>query len=621
VTPPETAAAILSGTGFGSGAGRNCFNIYPATEDGNSVLSLAQGGSVPGLPANGVNDLYESVRGPGGWTTISKSAASSETNRPAGGMCASADHRYSTLLTDSLAAGDEGTFVVEGKQTSYVRDPAGGFALVGQGENGTDPEANARWITPGASHIIFTSRRQLEPDAPPVGKEAIYDRTPGAPTQVVSLPPEGSPPATLTEFQNVNAAYQGSSADGTAVAFKVGTTMYVRSDNLETTKVVTGATAYAGMSPGGDVLFYATGNGATPGTLFAFVVASETATEIAPGSIFVNVSEDGSRAYFTSKSALTGTETNSQGQAAVAAENNLYAWDRAADATQFVAVLDPKDLQTIEGMSLIRWTNAAVSPNVNVQTGRANDPSRTTADGSTLVFESRADITDYESDGHIQIYRFDEEEGALDCVSCPPLGLPTTSDARLQVPVGTPFRSAGPLLRIQNVTADGQKVMFETQEPLLSADRNSTWDVYEWKAGQQPYLISSGEGSLPSHLYGMTASGSDVFFTTSDRLVPRDLSTVSSIYDARTGGGFPEGGQLPPCQGDACQGAAGAAPSLATPGSAALQGTGNQKPKSCKKNERRAKRNGKVRCVKKHAKKRPAKGRQGDTNKNRGAAR
>jgi hypothetical protein len=101
----------------------------------------------------------------------------------------------------------------------------------------------------------------------------------------------------------------------------------------------------------------------------------------------------------------------------------------------------------------------------------------------------------------------------------------------------------------------------------------------------------------------MTPSGSDVFFTSAERLVAQDLSTVISIYDARIGGGFPLTQSEPVCQGDNCQGTPGAAPALAGAGSASFQGAGNEKRQiGCRRNARRVTRNARTRCVKKHRK-------------------
>jgi hypothetical protein len=497
-------------------------------------------------------------------------------------------------VATGVAPGDEGSLVVEGKRSNYVRKPDGTYVLAGEGAEGTDPEANVRWLTESAGHIIFSSKKQLEPNAAPSGTETVYDRALGGPTHVVSLLPPNVP---LGPGQD--AQYQGSSADGSTVVFDVAGAMYARTDNAESTQVAGAPSTFAGASRNGDSVFYTNATPspveAVPATLFRFDTSTHFSTAIAPNSVFVNVSEDGSHAYFTSQSALDG--------AAVAGKDNLYVWDQKTAGIQFVAVLAPQDVN--EELSLARWVTSAVYPQPTTLRGRAKDTSRTTPDGSVLIFESRANLTGYDSGGHIEIYHYDAGSRDLTCVSCPAPGVPATGDAALQaLPDGSLF-STSSLVHIQNVTDDGRTVFFQTEDPLVPGDVNETWDVYEWKAGQQAYLISSGHGGLPSFLYGMTPSGHDLFFLSNERLVSQDLSTVSSIYDARVGGGFPEEGAEPPCQGDNCQGAASVPPSLAGAASGLFQGPENEKPRRhCRKGSRRVVHKGKARCVKKHRAKR-----------------
>jgi hypothetical protein len=80
--------------------------------------------------------------------------------------------------------------------------------------------------------------------------------------------------------------------------------------------------------------------------------------------------------------------------------------------------------------------------------------------------------------------------------------------------------------------------------------------------------------------FDASETGDDVFFLTSDRLVPLDTDTGLDVYDARVGGGFPaEPLSGPPvCEGDACQGAPPAPPVFGTPGSATFEGPGNLTP-------------------------------------------
>jgi hypothetical protein len=87
-------------------------------------------------------------------------------------------------------------------------------------------------------------------------------------------------------------------------------------------------------------------------------------------------------------------------------------------------------------------------------------------------------------------------------------------------------------------------------------------------------LISRGIGSRDSEFAGASESGSDVFFTTRDQLVPADQDELEDMYDARVDGGFQE--LTPPaCTGTGCQGVPGAPPIFATPSSVTFAGVGN----------------------------------------------
>jgi hypothetical protein len=157
-------------------------------------------------------------------------------------------------------------------------------------------------------------------------------------------------------------------------------------------------------------------------------------------------------------------------------------------------------------------------------------------------------------------------------------------------------------------------VFFDTASRLVSADHNSTRDVYAYQDGHLA-LISPGDGPYTARFADASADGSNVFFTTDQSLVAQDDNSEIDVYDARIGGGFPEPPPpTPPCQGDACKGEIGAPPSALTPGSSAF---GSAKApvkgsKRCPEGKRKVKAHGKTRCVKhKKTKKHTNKGKGG----------
>ena len=411
---------------------------------------------------------------------------------------------------------------------------------------------------------------QLEPDAAPSGTGAIYDRTPDGVTHVVSLKP-GDEPFGAGE----SAHFLGASSDGAAAAFEVGSTTYVRLNDAKTIEVGDAIT-FAGLSGNGARLFYLKG-----GNIFVLDTGTEALTQIGSGgeSTLVNVSADGSRVYFSSPKQLDGSK-------GTVGQSNLYLWEGASP--RFVATLSPADFEGrvnlgawvgSEGTTLIGPGAHHVSP---------TDPSRSTPDGSVLVFESHADlIPPYEGKGHTEIYRYDAiangGAGSLACVSCNPTEVPATASAHLQAE--DTHAPLGAAAAVANLTEDGQRVFFESNERLVPRDTDGLPDVYEWQAPgaggcARPSgcisLISAGQSASPDYLYAVTPNGSDVFIRTADSLLPSDTDGgVPSIYDARVGGGFAE---PPPrsgeCLGEACQPTV-VTPNETTPASLVFDGPGN----------------------------------------------
>ncbi len=359
---------------------------------------------------------------------------------------------------------------------------------------------------------------------------------------------------------------------------------------------------YAGLAEGGGRIFYLQG-----GDLYRFDAATgETTAFTTSGDITpVNVSADGTSAYFVSPSVLTGAP-NPRGESPEAGGENLYRSREGQVA--FVGTVTERDVVGHEGATdgLGLWLQA-VGPRGGEFTGLpGTDPSRSTPNGSVLLFESRANLTGYDSAGHAEVYRYDAS-GSLECLSCNPTGAVAGSDASLQslyVKLGgtEPLTTANLL---GNLRSDGARAFFQSSEALVLGDTDGLQDVYEWeeqgvgsctRPGGCVYLVSSGHSSHPDYLYGISDSGDDVFFLSSDLLTGADEEETPSIYDARVGGGFAEEAAAP-CEGEGCRGALSAAPALLAPGSLP-SGNGNVSP-HCPKGKRRVKRHGKLRCARK----------------------
>jgi hypothetical protein len=233
-------------------------------------------------------------------------------------------------------------------------------------------------------------------------------------------------------------------------------------------------------------------------------------------------------------------------------------------------------------------------------------------DGAHMAFVTSAEgVTGYENQGTRQMYVY-EPEGAngepnMLCASCVPSGGP---------PAGSTIAAQNGLFM-----ANDGRAFFATKTALVPFDTNGKIDVYEYTEGR-PQLISSGTASTdtwggglliyPSMtvgLEGVSADGTDVYFSTFDTLVPQDRNgEFIKFYDARTGGGFPFQAPAPPCKAaDECHGTGSVGPASPQVGTAAPLGkTGNVRSTKCKKGF--VKKHGK--CVKKKAKKKKKKKRR-----------
>jgi hypothetical protein len=370
--------------------------------------------------------------------------------------------------------------------------------------------------------------------------------------------------------------------------------------NATTLEVGGGNPTFAGVSQDGATVFYFRPDGSenpVRGDIYAFDTSTEGTTPIATGggSTVVNVSADGSHVYFVSTQQLEG------GKGTLGADN-LYVWD--GSTTHFIATLDPSDLTAFDPNGLVNlatWTTYANGNALDENHGPANNPSRTTPDGVTIVFQSHASLTAYDSDGHSEVYLYDVSSEGLTCVSCNPTGEAATSDAELQG-----FRGGAPtnaLSQIPNVTSDGSTVFFQSREALVPGDSDGATDVYEWKEGTLSLVSSGHSDGTPDFLYGMTPDGHDVFFQTRDALLPEDRSGGSgAIYDARVGGGFPTTQEGVPCVAeDNCQSPPAPPPALPAPGSESFQSSSSGvRPHRCRRGTHRVRRHGRIRCVRKH---------------------
>lgn len=382
----------------------------------------------------------------------------------------------------------------------------------------------------------------------------------------------------------------------------------------------------------------------------------------------LGVSEDGTYAYFVAGAVLAA------GAAAEAA--NLYVWHEN-EATHTASVTFVAEIE--EGLGLgesavdapVGFTNwEAEAERTELPGDEGDKSSRVTPDGRTVIFVSTSKLTGYENAGYLEVYRYRVGSGGLDCVSCNPSGAAATAGAQLGGNT-SPIREGRGLFKnavlSRNLSADGERVFFETGEALVPGDTNGAeecpdaiedtqtevlrcQDVYEWEAdgsgscrseaqnGGCLFLISTGTSDEPSWFVNASVEGENVFFFTGQSLVSQDVGEERDLYDAREGGGLVSQNEPPPCSGEGCGGPPcesaeackpppSEAPALLVPGSAGFAGPGNlavppppaqakivtppSKPgprKACPRGRRRSR----GRCVAvRHRRRRPRASRQG----------
>jgi DNA-binding beta-propeller fold protein YncE len=535
-------------------------------------------------------------------------------------------------------------------------------------------------------HFALSSAVPLVEGTPvPAPSPTLYEWSSGLVKPVSVLPvSEGgalvsSPPGAGSGIASVRGAI---SQDGSRVFWSAGpnpaepTALYVRDTDAEETARLDLVQSGAGAGAGRPIFQGASADGS-----IVFFTDSQQLTEespegvnlyrceLPPGSIALGCAaltdisrptEAGERAdvlglvpgftadaksiYLVARGALD-TSPNQLGDSAVVGEPNLYLWEQGEGA-RFIASLGGKD-------SPVWGVLAPGTP------GRANALSASASpSGRYLAFMSQRSLTGYDNRDATngepvqEMFRYDALADRLECVSCNPGGERPESAHPSQESFVNPIPSmwvgqraaailpeastrelSGISLYRSRAVLDNGRVFFNAIDPLVSADTNGQWDVYEYEptgigecvsssggtavarsAGGCVSLVSSGTAEDEAAFVDASETGDDIFFFSSAQLSVLDGDQEVDMYDARVDGVAATLPAKADCVGEACQPLA-QAPSASTPASAAFRGAGNRRvasKKHCPKSKRRVRRHGRVRCV-------PKKQRRGSSGKHRRA--
>ncbi|MGA9874624.1 MAG: hypothetical protein WBQ21_02340 [Solirubrobacteraceae bacterium] len=533
---------------------------------------------------------------------------------------------YSFVLSDNEPplVGESAAGAIEGRQAVYMRENrTGAYRLLFQAQAGERVSFFLVAVADSDTRVFFESANPLIGGAAD-GLRDLYEwhegqlslvdlldggvpsdggaagwRGPGAVEEVVELPDHS--------FGRVSYFSQGAvSEDGSKVYFTdlADGHLYLRESEPgaagQTFEVSSGPAGWQAATPDGSHALYieagvlysfdapGAGSGGSAGT------ADGQSTALTPPGAEVQgvlgVGAEGSYVYFAATGVLAG--------GAVSGASNIYVWHEGAIA--LVSSAGEED----------DWTAHTLLYDSLVRGGPAEGvrAARVSVDGRTLLFSSRMDVAGYDNHGaggncteHEQptscneLYVYNAASENVTCVSCNPRGTPAMHDAllyRLDSDGSIPPPTLYPWDLSRNLSADGSRVFFETEEALLEGDSNSQMDVYEWEregagtcaagtSGGCLYLISSGVSDEASYFAEASANASDVFLFTRQGLVSQDEDELVDLYDAREAGGI--AAQNPPappvpCLGEACHPAQAPAPVVGLPVSQLFSGAGNSTP-------------------------------------------
>ncbi len=526
VSPVDKNGGDIQGFGgnFGGDVLQAAANGEAATFSSNTSFGAGAQGAPPA-------SQYIARRSSGGWSTENITPP-----LPAGGY---GDHPNGVpyqLFSGDLARGLllNPRRCTEGEECprSYSLHDSAGGALT---PSPAAPGLRFAGSSPDLRHVVLSTCAKLTPEATEVpggGGECdpaetnLYEWSEGT----LSLTNE---PA--SHHAQLAARSGAISFDGRRVYFTAGedSPIFLREEGLPTKFIestVGGGGSFQTASTDGSLAFFTKG-----AHLYRYNATTEAATDLTPGGEVEGVlgaSEDGSRVYY-----LTAA--------------GLFLWTAPGTATE-IAPGPP----------------AAFAGDYPPTTGTA----RLSADGSKLLFLSKASLTGYDNtdqktgEPDTEAYLYSAAPGGgggtLICASCNPTGERPLGPSTIPGAIANGAQpGATQAYKPRDLSADGRRLFFDSSDALVLQDTNNAPDAYEWEAagvgtctrpGGCIALISSGRDAEPSSFIDASADGSDAFFLTAASLVPSDPGSAD-LYDARQAGGFPIPPSPIPCNGDACQ--------------------------------------------------------------------
>ncbi len=590
-----------------------------AAADGEAVTLYTQEPQ-PGAPTAGEN--YVATRGAGGWSE--EDIMPLESYDGVGCMEYQPVYAFSDQLTREVMLADggsrangsevenpescnpEGRQVVSGEPVGYenllVRENATGtYQLVNVTPSGVTPaDAHFKAASADLSHVIFTETSPLAEGAR-YGVANLYEWDEGA-LRLVSVLPDGTAiPGSLPAEEIGGGKHVPDkglvSSDGSHVLFTYGGALYDRIDGQRTVKV--DEKQQGGSGSGGGSFRAATADGSKVFFLDESKLTAGSSAEAGEPDLYeCALPEGASRCELTDLTVAAGSE-----HADVLSVTPLGSHD--SSDVYFVAkgvlASNTREFTNSEGKTVVegaeagkenlylwngeRTTFIATVPQYSVS-GFGFESEQTSPDGQWFSFESHESLTGYDNVAPTneaavrELFLYSAATGQLVCASCNPSGEPPVAGGGVaQYPGDIKGETFGSF-RSRHLLTDAGQMFFETTDALVPSDTNGVLDVYEYEGGHV-YLISSGTSYFESNLDDVSENGDNVFFRSNQQLVPQDNQEGQIvIYDARVAGGFPAPASPPACTtADACRTPVAPQPSVyGAPASQTFSGVGNLAP-------------------------------------------
>ena len=143
------------------------------------------------------------------------------------------------------------------------------------------------------------------------------------------------------------------------------------------------------------------------------------------------------------------------------------------------------------------------------------------ADGTKVFFDTPDALVSSDTDGLIDVY--ERSGGVTRLVSVPGAGA-----------AGLAKEAS-----FENVSDDGSLVVFRTQERLVTADTDAEFDIYQRGGGVTSLISAAGAGATPpveqASFVASSVDGTKVIFYTDENMVTADTDGLEDLY-ARSGG-------------------------------------------------------------------------------------